>query len=301
MTRDKKKAESTLEVSPAEENNPTPALAPEVQEKYIPQHPENSAPQKTPTFGRRAWSVFVFLFKLTLTLAILAALGIGLYIGVPIVYNKYILPVQNNTAQLTILETRQQQLSAQLVTLQAQIDAVSTQQADDIQSITELETRLKTLETEIAAQTQTLAALEKSQVTLQNDNDAAKAELDRQIKLLKSMELLSRARLFLYQSNFGLAKQDVQAARELLAEIQPTAPQPLNTELAEVVHRLDLTLASLPAFPVAASDDLDIAWQILLQGIPTAPVITEIPTGTLPPENTDTPSTTPIPAATATP
>jgi len=35
-----------------------------------------------------------------------------------------------------------------------------------------------------------------------------------------------------------------------------------------------LTLSNLPNFPVAASDDLDIAWQILLSGLPQ-----DVPTG----------------------
>jgi len=98
------------------------------------------------------------------------------------------------------------------------------------------------------------------------------------------MELLSRARLFMYQSNFGLARQDVQIARDLLAEIQPDAPQPLARELEAVIQRLDMTLSNLPDFPVAASDDLDIAWQILLSGLPQATPtvsVTVSPVGTV--------------------
>jgi hypothetical protein len=108
--------------------------------------------------------------------------------------------------------------------------------------------------------------------------------LDRQINLLKSMELLSRARLFMYESNFGLARQDVQIGRDLLAKIQPDAPRPLSDELKTVVQRLDMSLSNLPDFPVAASDDLDIAWQILLSGLPQAtPTVigTITPVGTL--------------------
>jgi hypothetical protein len=103
--------------------------------------------------------------------------------------------------------------------------------------------------------------------------------------LLKSMELLSRARLSMYQSNFGLAKQDVEIARDLLASIQPDAPQKLGTQLDAVILRLDLTLSNLPDFPVAASDDLDIAWQILLAGKPQpTPTLVASPTpvGTIP-------------------
>ena len=53
------------------------------------------------------------------------------------------------------------------------------------------------------------------------------AELERQVNLLKSMELLSRARLFMYQSNFGLAEQDVQIARNVLATVQGMRPRSL--------------------------------------------------------------------------
>jgi hypothetical protein len=121
------------------------------------------------------------------------------------------------------------------------------------------------------------------QAKLREQNDANAAELDRQIDLLKGMELLSRARLFMYESNFGLARQDVQIARDLLAKIQPDAPRPLADELEAVVERLDMTLSNLPDFPVAASDDLDIAWQILLSGLPQA---TPTGMGTLTPAGT---------------
>jgi hypothetical protein len=128
------------------------------------------------------------------------------------------------------------------------------------------------------------------------------AELQRQIDLLKSMELLSRACLFIYQSNFGLAEQDVQIARDLLAMVQPNAPESLAADLNAVVLRLDMTLSNLPAFPVAASDDLDIAWQILLSGLPQpTPTLSETPTpaGTL--SSTSEVTLTPTPQATLEP
>jgi hypothetical protein len=59
-----------------------------------------------------------------------------------------------------------------------------------------------------------------------------------------------------------------------------------------VLLRLDLTLSNLPSFPVAASDDLDIAWQVLLGGLPpTEP--TPAPTTTV--EPLPQPSATPTP------
>lgn len=170
-------------------------------------------------------------------------------------------------------------MAQQLADLQTRLETIETVQNQHDQSLTELDQRTRDIESEIAARTESLAALEKLQDELQVQNEAVSAELERQITLLKSMELLSRARLFLYESNFGMAKQDVQIGRDLLAGIEPEAPAPLSKQLEAVIFRLDLTLSNLPDFPVAASDDLDIAWQILLSGVPdVTPTVTATPT-----------------------
>jgi hypothetical protein len=43
--------------------------------------------------------------------------------------------------------------------------------------------------------------------------------------------------------------------------LQSETDQP---QLAQVIYRLDLALGNLPAFPVVASADLEIAWQMLM-------------------------------------
>jgi uncharacterized coiled-coil protein SlyX len=195
--------------------------------------------------------------------------------------------VQENTTQLERLQTQQSQNEQTIADLQTRLTAMETQQAQQAESLANLDSRVTDIETEIAAHTKSLTALENMQATLQAQTDANSAELERQIKLLKGMELLSRARLYMYQSNFGLAKQDAQTARDLLATVQPDAPETLADDLTAVILRLDLALSNLPGFPVAASDDLDIAWQILLGGLPQPQtVISETPT----PEVTLTPT-----------
>jgi hypothetical protein len=97
----------------------------------------------------------------------------------------------------------------------------------------------------------------------------------------------------------------VQIGRDLLATVQPDAPAPLGDELEAVVQHLDMTLSNLPNFPVAASDDLDIAWQILLAGLPpVTPTLSATPTpaGTLSstPEATEV-TLTPTPQSTIQP
>lgn len=282
-------AEPPIVEEPAVE---TGSIVPSVEPPAMPPQPGTARS----SFGQRLGRFFRFLFTFLLVLLILGAIGAGLYFGLPFAYEKYVLPVQQNTAQLTGLQTQQAQSERAILDLQTRLAEVEAAQNEQAKSLADLGLRVDGLEQEIAAHTQMLAALDEMQKKLAEQGAAASAELSRQVDLLKSMELLSRARLFMYQSNFGLAKADVQTARDILAGVQPSAPELLAADLKEVLLRLDLTLSNLPAFPVAASDDLDIAWIILLGGIPPAEPTT--PTAT--PEPLPQPSATPQFTPTAT-
>jgi hypothetical protein len=241
-----------------------------------------------PSFGQRVRRFFEFLLRLIALIIILGIIGLGLYYGLPLLYQKYVVPVEQNTAGVTELQAQQKQTEQELVALQSRLKTIEADQSQNAESLTELDQRLSEVETEIKTRTQSLAALERIQSELRKQNEATSSELQRQIELLKAMELLSRARLFMYQSNFGLAREDVQIARDVLANLQPEAPKSLADQLEEVIRRLDLTLFNLPDFPVAAEDDLDIAWQILLGGLPQIP-----PTANGTPRPTVTVSATP--------
>ena len=225
-----------------------------------------TGPPSGPSFGQRVGGFFRFLWRLFLLLLFLGVLSLLLYIAVPWIYRTFIRPVEQNSAQVRVLQSRQEQTEQELADLQTRLETNESVQNGHDGTLNDLNDRMQEIETEIAARTESLAAIERLQSELEGQNQEVSAELERQITLLKSMELLSRARLSMYQSNFGLAKQDVQIARDLLATVQPDAPQKLATQLDAILLRLDLTLSNLPDFPVAASDDLDIAWQILLAG-----------------------------------
>lgn len=299
MAKRSKESMSAEEITPMEApavQEPaveTRAIVPSVEPPAAPPPPQSTGP----SLGQRIGRFVRFLFTLILILLLLGGIGAGLYFGLPFVYEKYVLPVQQNTAQLAGLQTQQAQSEQAIADLQSKLSAVEAAQTEQASSLSDLGARVSDLEKEIAAHTQTLAALDEMQKQLAEQGQAANAELSRQVDLLRAMELLSRARLFMYQSNFGLAKVDVQTARDILADVQPTAPEPLAAELKEVLLRLDLTLSNLPSFPVAASDDLDIAWQVLLGGLPpTEPV--PAPTATV--EPLPQPSETPLPSPTPT-
>jgi len=182
---------------------------------------------------------------------LIGTVGAALFFGLPYLNNMFIAPVEQNAARVGELETRIENLQTQL---------------------SEMEARLGTIETSIEAHTESIEKLETMQVTLEQEaetqTNSVMIILKREIMLTRAIETLSRARLYLSQSNFGLAKIDVQSARSILAELSADAPSYQVDAFGQIIGRLDLALGNLPAFPIIAVDDVDIAWQLLMMGLP---------------------------------
>ena len=238
--------------------------------------------------GQAVRSFFIALLKLIMLAILFVAIGAMFYYGLPYLQRTFIAPVEQNTAQI-------QNMEAEIETLQIQLD--------------EMNSRVSALEGSVEAHTASIEKLEEMQASLETqieeNNDAVLLELKHEIMFTRALDVLARARLYLAQSNFGLAKADVQTTRDLLAELNE---EKKDDVLPKAIERLDLALGNLPDFPVVASGDLEIAWQILVSG--NAPVSTATPTPTLvpteaatstptPPEFIFTPTT--VPSATATP
>jgi TolA-binding protein len=237
-----------------------------VEQEAMPAPVEKTPPaQDTPpqdSFLTRLWRAFLFFLRALLRLIMLAilvvAVGAMFYYGLPYIQNTFIAPVEKNTAQIQKLET-------EIESLQTQLD--------------EMNSRVSALEGSVEAHTQSIEKLEEMQAALdtqlQENHDAVLLELKHEVMFTRALDILARARLYLAQSNFGLAKADVQTARDLLAELNAEKNDAVVTKALE---RLDLTLSNLPDFPVVASGDLEIAWQILISGNAPAATATLTPT-----------------------
>ena len=215
---------------------------------------------------------------------LIGSIGALLYYGLPYINSTFIAPVERNTAQIK--------------TLESEISALQTQLNDTT-------VRVDTLEKSVEAHTLSIQKLEGMQAELdaqlQTNNDKVLLNLKHEVMMTRALDMLARARLYLAQSNFGLAKIDVQSTRDLLAELQAETDDEL---LLQVISRLDLALGNLPDFPVVASGDLEIAWQILISGeAPVIPTATFSPTPTPAALETSTPTPLPPPTVevTATP
>ncbi|MEW6178872.1 MAG: hypothetical protein AB1522_02980 [Chloroflexota bacterium] len=265
--------------------------------------------------------------------AILAGL---LYMGFVLIYQQAILPARENASRLSLLETRQasqsSELNQRLEELQRQITEMgnqiivlqndqaglkremelvqSTQQAYPLQfkRITDLEKRVSDIQ---KVSRQALELAQKNQQTLQSGELLRAVEY--QLTVLKSALLIQRARLYLNEANLGLAREEIRAARLLLVELQATANENQQAELAAWLGRIDSALANLPERPVLAASDLEAVENLILlprmiEGTSLAPLafertptpaslstISPTPAGTLTPTATfaRTPSPTP--------
>lgn len=257
-------------------------------EKYQPK--EEPAREPRPSFWSRVGSVILSIFRglirLVALLIIVGALAALFIYGLPLLRDYLLAPVEQNSAEIA-------ELRSELNTLQTQVTELQTQ-------LSETSGRVETLEQSIETYGASLKKLEEMQTTLKTtvtEGDAKlAADLKREILLTRSIQYLSRARLYLSQSNFGLARDDISAARSLLAEIQTNEPEFKTEALSQTILRLDLAIGNLPAFPVVAVGDVDIALQLLMSDLPAG---LTFPTAT--PSPTSAPTETPTPEPTLTP
>ena len=233
----------------------------------------NDQPGSIRRFFRQLWR----LIKIVLILAILLGIGAAIYYGWPIVNDKYLNPIASNSAAAQTAAERLDAGEARLTELETAVAALAASEAGLPDRLAEIEALqadfdagLVSVTAQLSEHTDRLASLDAMAANLSAGLDYATAETVRQVELLRAMELLSRARLFLFQANYGLAEADVTTARTTLATVQADYPDWEPAVMSEVLFRVDKTIAALPLLPVPASDDLDVAWQVLLtQVVPT--------------------------------
>ncbi len=251
---------------------------------------ENTQPIKKNGAGHWFGRALTYLFVTVLILIIMGALGAGVYYGVPYFYEKIVMPIELNTVQIAQIATQQaadltdmqtivNELQTQIDALQSRNDEMGLSIAAHTESITKLETLQGDLELALAQQNQEL-------------RDTLTSRLEYDLMVTRAIELLSRANLYLSQSNFGLAREDIHSAYSLLTTSQNLALSKENRLFLQTVNqRLEFALNNLPAYPVVASNDVQIAWQFLVDGgVP----VEAIPIPLLTPSFTPSPTPTPI-------
>ncbi len=172
--------------------------------------------------------------------------------------------------------------------------ATATARLDEIETnLAAMGANLEQVQAEIGAINQAMGqtSLQVQEIaSLAEVGEAPIQELRNELQLVKAMELLTRSRVYLVEDNLGLAEQDVRAARLLLAKLGGDVPSYQVKPLAAIIARLDAALSNLPTRPILAAEDLEVAWQLLRDGLPGEATPQPTPTA-----GTGTPTPTPIP------
>lgn len=241
--------------------------------------------------------------------------------------------MRNLQQRINELESQNDMLKQSLGELENQLGRFVAEQQADQQSVQDAQAeaqeeaiaRLEEVNTELGEVQRQLTQLNRSVRQTENQIEALEAQygeleetladeispvnvLRRELRLVKAMELVTRSRLSIVESNYGLAIEDIQDARDLLTALSvPSFQQPA---LDDIILHLDLALENLPDTPLLAAENLEIAWQLLKDGLPgelalpTEAGDESTPQTTLTPAETQaeaTPSPTPTPTLTPTP
>jgi chromosome segregation ATPase len=181
------------------------------------------------------------------------------------------------------LQTAVAEIETQLANLQSDLKEFQSVQATVEDEINNLQGNLEVLG---EGQEGTAASLEAQQERLESLTAQASQVLQ-ELQLLKIMELITRARYNLVEGNLSLSRTDIQLASEIAASLQPEALPHQVEVIAEIVNRLDNSLTNLAGSPLSTADQLEAAWQLLVQGLPGEPEETAVPE--------ETPAPTPTP------
>ncbi len=190
--------------------------------------------------------------------------------------------------EMSALQSSLTDLLSSVESIQDTVDALEADMQVTEAGLEEAGASIDTISEEIENNTQNLQNL-----SALVEGEAARWEAMRhELVLLRVMELISRSRFFLVQNNLSLAQADIRAGRDLLLNLQNDLPANQVDLVFEAVERLEAALDDLPRAPVSAADELEGAWQLLLQGLPASP--TPTPTPEVTPESV-TVSPTPTP------
>jgi chromosome segregation ATPase len=233
-------------------------------------------------------------FRILVAVVIGLALGVGLYFGVLRFYREVVEPIQSYEARIGDLERSLEAMHQELETdsaatamRQAEIEGRLAEQGEAIASA---EALVGAAQADLREQRKILGTVEDLSNTLdelslalgslslrveQLDEAIAAGDLpaqrvQRTAVYLRSMTLLTRARLELDRDNLGFAREQLEAAHAILTELATadasSAVEPPELPLlSTILERLDLVMMDVQSRPAVAEDELEAIWRLFLE------------------------------------
>ncbi len=187
-------------------------------------------------------------------------------------------------------------LTARLAALEARIATLEDRVNDDESALATQSAELTALHEMLDDTTERLDAVDTGLSALQEElpGEAEFAVLDRQLLFIRAWQEVLRARLRLLEGNAGLAASDLDMALVTLARVDTeSATADQQIALDQVTARLQAALETLEDQPIAASNDLEVAWYTLGDLIEPVSAQSGIEAGTPTPTPETTPTATP--------
>jgi chromosome segregation ATPase len=258
---------------------------------------ETVASNETKGIGNGFRRAFWWVIRLLVVIIFGIGVGAGVYYGIPALYRGIIEPTRRNTQHIADLEeaiaqmqdaSRKQlegsddrladvegklaQQAEEMATLQAEMATLEEEQSDlatEINVLGRLADQVESLAIEFE---ETVARVDGVEMILETSGVPAQ-QLEYRLQLIRSMTILTRARLWLVQDNLGTAAEDIEDARAVLLDALRDAMVEDVETLEPIVRRLDLALDDIRVSPSVAADELEIAWKLLSEA--AAPPATE--------------------------
>jgi hypothetical protein len=236
------------------------------------------------------------LLRLVLVLLIGILIGTGLYFGFLFVYQQLVIPTQQNAIEIQNLNTRVNQnweilterntdldlrvsvLEGDLEKKAIQISELSTEIEQNAADLDAFQIKFRDMNEQLDKYDKLILNLIKQdEIFVVYDEEFQKSldnlQIDRKLQpvyqditLFKVLLQINRSRLYLLQDNYGIAKDELILAKELLNSLLSTASPDQEEIISLWDARLNLAISHLPTNPILANDDLDILWKMMANG-----------------------------------
>jgi len=250
----------------------------------------NEKTQQPGCWSRLGRAIAVLL-RLIFVVVLAILIGVGIYYGVPWVYWRLVIPVQDSAARIEMLqrdlENTRADWNTELTEQGQQISALESDLATQKERIAALEADIERMDELLTAQGETLGELqttldgtEETTSQLGDEVEVLYGELDtlrdeiadpnrvaatfeRRLILLQAWGEILKARLHLLEDNPGNARQALALARANLERVIALSPEPDVEALIAIRERLDAADTAIEERPFVAMNELEIIWRDL--------------------------------------
>jgi len=221
------------------------------------------------------------LLRLILVLATGCLVGAVIYFTasgwVPYLDERVFQPIDTNQALVQDLQSTQNALEIQISSLQATVDGNQSGTGPDIPAtLDQLSEAVDHMQSEVDNNTYysgTLAPAMIATISARQDSNSrnlsALATAQRrdsgnrqELELLRTLELLTWAHQYILHDNYGLAENELDAARDNLSFMITRVPPKQRVVVLEMLNLVDQCIADLPSRPTVAADKLQLAWHM---------------------------------------